>query len=178
MAPGFVVEHGQVHGALLQEGQRGAALPEGCKGLYSVVAHQDPSVREVHFYGGGFKGEDSAEGLTANLVKHVVRVREGADDDLAGGVGPPAEDHAPTVDRGVPSDDDDSGMSQVMMTTRASPMCPVRKELGTGGHRGRPVSAYSSSTSRMKTAASETAGVKKCQENRGLVVGLRVGTND
>jgi hypothetical protein len=37
MAPGFVVEHSQAHGALLQEGRRGAALPEGCKGIWEFA---------------------------------------------------------------------------------------------------------------------------------------------
>jgi hypothetical protein len=74
MALGFVEEHGQAHGTLLQEGRRRAALPKGGKGSDGVVAHHDPGVREVKFSGGGFKGKDSAKGLSANLVEHAVRV--------------------------------------------------------------------------------------------------------
>ena len=70
-----------------------------------------------------------------DLMLHVVRVQEGADDDLAGRVGPPAEDKAPA----------ESQESQVMMTTRATPVCPamkeLKRELATGGHRVRPDSA-------------------------------------
>ena len=58
MTPGFVEEHGQAHGTLLQEGRRRAALPKGGEGSDGVVAHHDPGVREVKFSGGGFKGED------------------------------------------------------------------------------------------------------------------------
>jgi hypothetical protein len=36
-----------------------------------------------------------------------------ADDDLASGVCPPAEDHAPTVDGSVPGDDDDSSVANM-----------------------------------------------------------------
>jgi hypothetical protein len=51
--------------------------------------------------------------------------------------------------------------SHVITTMRADPVSPARKaacnELATGGHRGRPRVAYSSRTSRMKTAALEIA---------------------
>ncbi len=76
MAPSLVEEHGQAHGALLQEGRRGAALSKGGEGSDGVVAHNDPGVSEVEFSGGGFEGEDPAVCLPADLVKHVVRVWE------------------------------------------------------------------------------------------------------
>ena len=44
---------------------------------------------------------------------HVVRVREGADDDLAGRVGPPAEHEAPAMNGGVPRDDYDASGTSV-----------------------------------------------------------------
>ncbi len=52
--------------------------------------------------------------------------------------------------------------SQVMTAMWAEPVSPAGKaawsEMGTNGHRGRPISANSSRTSLMKTAASEMAG--------------------
>ncbi len=114
MAPGFVEEHGQAHGTMLQEARRRAALPMGGEGSDGVLAHHDPGVREVKFSGGGFKGEDPSEGLSANLVEHVVRVREGAGDDFQGlPVGLALQR------RTMPQPWTEA--SQVVITTRASP---------------------------------------------------------
>ena len=105
VASGLALEHGQAHGALLQEGRRSAALPEGGEGPDRVVAHDDPRGGEIDLLGSRGEGEHTPKGLPADLMVHVVRVREGTNDDLAGRVGPPAEDKAPAVDGGVPGDD-------------------------------------------------------------------------
>ncbi len=120
------------HGALaLLEERRGeAALSEGSEGPCGIVAEDDHGVRAVEFEGGRVESEDTGEGLLADLVTHVVRVRQGADDDLALTVGPPAEDHAPAVQGGVPGDDGDVGIAGI-----------AREK-----------------TPRINTAASETAG--------------------
>ncbi len=64
---------------------------------------------KVNIPGGRLQGEDSGEGLAADLVHHVVRVGERADDDFAVLIVPPAEEQAPTVEGGVPSKRSDAG---------------------------------------------------------------------
>ncbi len=159
-------EHGQAHGALLQEGRRRAALPKGGEGSDGVVAHGYPGVREVKFSGGCFEGEDPSKGLSgvsANLVEHVVRVREGAGDDLAGGIGPPAEDHSPTVDGSVPGDDDDSSIADVTGEEG------FVEGAGNGGPQG---PAGLGVLLKYPADKDGSLGDGRCQENRGLVVWL------
>ena len=97
------------HGTLLQERGGKTALLERGERADGIIAEDDDRVGEVDLESGGFEGEDAGQGLAADLVAHVLRVGEGADDHLAGDVGPPAQHHAPTVERGVPRDDDDVG---------------------------------------------------------------------
>ena len=52
----------------------------------AVIAQGGGDVAEVSVERGGPGGEDPSEGLVAVLVVHVVRVREGADRDVEGGV--------------------------------------------------------------------------------------------
>jgi hypothetical protein len=101
------------HGTLLVERGGEAALLESGQGSRGVVAENDNGVGEVEFKGGSLKGQDPSEGLPADLMAHVARVREGADDDFAFAVGPPAEDHAPAMQRGVPRDDNDVSVTSV-----------------------------------------------------------------
>ncbi len=95
MAPDLALKASQAHGTLLQERGGSAALPESRQSTDSVVAHDDPGLSQVNFASSGVKGEDAPEGLPQDLMLHVVRVREGSDDDFAV---PPAEDRTPAVD--------------------------------------------------------------------------------
>jgi hypothetical protein len=168
MALGLVEEHGQAHGTLLQEGRRGAAFQEGGEGSDGVVAHHDPGVSEVEFSGGGFKGEDPSNGLPADLVKHVVRVWEGASEDLASRIRPLAEDDAPTVGGSVPGDDDDSSISN---------MTGEEGIIEGAGDRG---PQWPAGLSVLKYSADEDGGLGDggWQKDGDLVVWLLVGTND
>ena len=111
LAAGLPLGEARAHGALLKERRGATALLESREGSRGVVAEDDHSVREVEFESSRVEGEYTREGLPADLVTHVVRVRQGADDDLALAVGPPSKDHAPAVQGGVPGDDDDVGVA-------------------------------------------------------------------
>ena len=69
-----VLEVAGAHCALLKEGGLEAALAEGGEGADGVVAQDDDGVAEVDLAGGGLDGVDYREGLSADLVAHVVRV--------------------------------------------------------------------------------------------------------
>jgi hypothetical protein len=107
-----VLQVGEAHRALVERG-RGTAFPESGQGPNGVVANDYPGIREDDLARGGLKRKDTPEGLTANLVLHVLRVGKGADDDHSLRVSPPADDSTPAVDRGIPSDGDHPGVASV-----------------------------------------------------------------
>ncbi len=94
---------------MLEERGREAGLAEGGEGSRGVVAEDDDGVRQVDLEGCCLEREHAGEGLQADLVTHVLRVRKRADDGFAVDVGPPAEHYAPAVQGSVPGDNDDSG---------------------------------------------------------------------
>jgi hypothetical protein len=100
---------------LLQEGGGEADLAEGGEGPDQIVAQDDYGVGEIDFGRSGAEGENAPEGLPADLVLHVVRVRQGSDDNLAVPVVPPPEDSASAVE------------SHVMTRMREEPVSPARK---------------------------------------------------
>ncbi len=97
------------HGALLEESGREATFSQGREGADSVVSEDDGGLGEVNFEGCGLESQDAGKGFAAHLVTHVVRVGEGANDDLTLPVCPPTQDHAPPEERGVPCDEDYMG---------------------------------------------------------------------
>ena len=66
--------------------------------LHGVIAEDNNPVGKVDLEGGGFEGEDTGQGLTADLMAHVLGVGKGADDHFAVNVGPPAQHHTPAVE--------------------------------------------------------------------------------
>ena len=83
------------HGALSKEGGGKTAPAQGRQCADGVVAKDNPRVGEVDFESSGLESELASEGLPADLVFHVLGMREGANDDLAGLVSPPAKGHPP-----------------------------------------------------------------------------------
>jgi hypothetical protein len=92
---------------LLKEGRGEAAFAEGGQGADGVVSENDGGAKEVDFEGRRIEGEDPSESFAADLVAHVLRVGKGADNDFAIPVVPPAQDHAPPMQGGIPRDDGD-----------------------------------------------------------------------
>jgi hypothetical protein len=94
------LEAAGAHCALLEEctmeesGGTGA-LMQGREGTCCVVAKNDDGPREAELNGRRLKSQDAGECPAPILVVHAIRVREGADDDLALPVRPPTQDHAP-----------------------------------------------------------------------------------
>ena len=100
------------HGALLGEGGGEASLAQSGEGPDSIVPENDNSVwlGQVHLQGCCcLQGEDSSPSFAPDLAPHVLGVREGANDNLALPVGPPAKNYAPSLQGGVPGDDHDAG---------------------------------------------------------------------
>jgi len=93
----------------LKERGREGPFAEGGEGAHGIVPHDDDSTGEVEFPSCGLQGEGPGMGLPADLVLHVVRVRERADHDLALAVVPPTEQEAPSVEGRVPGDHGDAG---------------------------------------------------------------------
>ncbi len=79
----------------------------------TVVSHDDPGVGQVELPRSSLEGKNAAERLPADLVLHVVRVWEGADDDLAVRVSCGADAGPPAVEGGVPGDDHHPGVADI-----------------------------------------------------------------
>ncbi len=118
-----MLETAGAYGALLQEGGRQAALPKCRQRADSVIAEYAHRVGKVDLLGSGLKG---GKGLPADLVTHVLIVREGPNDDLAVPFCTPMEDHSPAVDGGILGDDHDA--RQARLTGQES------RVQGAGGH--------------------------------------------